>query len=633
MIINSIKKINLKGKQNAQLIFLFISALFATFIWVYYLSRGFTQPGILDAFIDIQAYVLQKGRLSITPDFETFFYHDISLYEGNYYFYWGILPALLHSLLSIMVGNTISSYSITFLFLFLFVYFFQRILFEIMNTPVRESSNHRWLTVPVTIILSWMLIFNLPFPYDAYKYSWFFGRFIIYEQQIIFGLGLAMPGIFFLIMGFKKYSPLFIIMATCFFAGAAWVRGTWFVFSILAIPIILGVLITKDRFRTSLKKTHYAFMMVPVLSLGGLLILNFVRFGNLLDFGLKLQIPMSYTYLRIQNGLFSPMTNLYNTIFKILEYYTSPDLINLLGLAEKSASWVEHTPPHFFYNNPILLLLTPIALYGIYRAIRLNKNTRNIVISIGLTALVINIVIACAGNVVTMRYFIECYYLTILFLFAGLTAALSVKISFPILFLLFSIYLPGNVKAFMENRLELRLIQVVEDKQNRVDYQIISQTDTGSVFQTETNLIYKDVRWHEGIVSTSQKELFTKHNTIAMLPWHDGRIYAWDLAAVYIKPQGMKRLSDQKALLEFTGIKSISKPGRIKVYLEQTKVAEFIIKHWEPRTYQAEINYNFKDNAPRRLLVYFFEGNEPYLPAKQSTLPSYSLEAIKLSLR
>lgn len=610
---------------------LFLSALLATFMWVYYLSSGFSQPGILDAFIDIQAYVLQKGQFAITPDYARMFYHDISLYEGNYYFYWGILPAVLHSFMSILVGSTISSYFITFLFLFLFVYFFQLIIFEIINTTGQMTSPRILFNTCATIILSWTLIFNLPFPYEVYKYSWFFGRFIIYEQQIMFGLGLAMPGLFFLIRGLKNKSPIFLITAACFFAAAAWVRGTWFAFSILIIPVIFGGIMTKKSLRSILKWPHYAFMMVPILLIGGLLVLNFVRFDNVFDFGMKLQVPMSYTYLRIQNGLFSPMTHLYNTVLKILEYYTSPILIKLSGVSGKSASWSEYTPPYFFHNNPMILLLVPFTLYGICRSLRVNRNMRNIIISVGSIALIINGVIAFMGNVVTMRYFVECYYLSVLLLFAGLTAALSVKISFPILLVLLSFHLPGNIKAFMENRLELRLIKIVESKQDTVDYESISQGGTNSIFQTETNLIYKDVLWHEGIVTASRRETFTKYNTIAMIPWHNGMIYAWDLTAVYIKPQEAKGISKNKALLEFVGIQSISKPGRIRVYLEKTKIAEFNIMPWAPRTYKAKINYILKDTAPRRLLIYFFERNTSYLPAKQSKLPSFSFETIRLS--
>ena len=118
-----------------------------------------------------------------------------------------------------------------------------------------------------------------------------------------------------------------------------------------------------------------------------------------------------------------------------------------------------------------------------------------------------------------------------------------------------------------------------------------------------------------------------------MITLQKGMIGAGDLAAVYIKPQNVKELSENRALLEFVGIESVSKPGRIIVYVEETKVAEFNIVPDEVRTYRTEINYNFKDDVPYRLLIYFFEEKTSYLPAKQSKSNqlAFTFEAILLS--
>lgn len=624
-MVNKITTLNIIEKRRIiHFIFLLLSALTAAFIWICYLSQGFSQPGILDAFIEIQACAIQKGQLAITPDYHHFFYHDVSLYKGNYYFYWGLLPALLHAFLSILVGRVISSYFIVFLFLFILFYFFQRIIFEIMNTATPESSPQSYLITGATVILAWIFIFILPFPYEDYTYSWFFGRFVIYEQQILFGLGLALPGLFYLIRGLKKNSPVLLIAACCFFAAAAWVRGTWFLFSIIAIPIIFVGLLIKKSSRSSLKWPLYIFMMIPILLIGGLLVLNYVRFNDIFDFGMQLQFPIDYTdtYLRLQNGIFSPMTHFYNILFKILSYYTSPSLIQMWDLSAKSASWAEFAAPYLFHNNPLLLLFVPVVLYGAYRAFRTNRNMLKIIIVLGSTAVIINGVIVTIGNVVNMRYFVECYYLTLLLIFAGLTAALSAKITFPILMLIISLHFPGNIKAFMAIQPELRLVKIIENTKNHLDYKIISPMRTFSIFS--------DIYWPEGIV-TGAPGTFKRHNAFGMVPRKIGGIYAWDVSAVYIKPQNMKELAENRSLLEFIGIKSVSKAGRIRVYLEKTRIAEFSIVPWAPRTYKAKINYNLKDNAPHKLLIYFFEKNKSYLPAKQSNLPSFLFETIRLS--
>ncbi len=621
---HEIKKSNVERKQNIQFILLFLNALIATFIWIYYLSQGFSQPGILDGFIDIQASVLQKGHLAITPDYHYMFYHDVSLYNGNYYFYWGLLPSLLHAFLSILVGRAISSYFIVCLFLFLFVFFLQFIIFEILNTATPETSPQNIFITCAAVILSWVLIFNLPFPYDVYHYSWFFNRFVIYEQQILFGLGLAMPGLYFMIRGYRKESPALLITAASLFATAPWVRGTWFLFAVLAIPVIYTNLFTKKSLRSLLNRYHYAFMILPILFIAGLLVLNYVRFDNFFDFGIKLQVPIIYNdnYFRIQNGIFSPMTHFYNTIFKILSYYTSPGLIQLSGISERSASWSEFTAPYLFHNNPLLLLLMPLVLYGIYRTLRENKDKLIIIISIGSMALIMNGVIVSVGNIVTMRYFVECYYITILLLFAGLTFAIPIKYSVSILVLLLGFYIPGNIKTFLTTQPELRLIEIVKNKQDHVDYRITSPMRSFSVF--------KDIYWHEGTVTAAQ-ETFTRYNTMGMIPKKNGMIYASDVTAIYIKPQKNKEISGDQAFLEFIGIKSVSKPGIIKVYLEKTKIGEFSVVPWNARSFSASINYHLMSDAPCRLLIYFFEGNQYYLPAKQSNLPSFIFEKISFS--
>jgi len=603
---------------------LFLSALIAALTWVYYLSQGFHQPGLLDAFIDIQAYALQKGHIAVTPDYREMFYHDISLYQGNYYLYWGMLPSALHAFLSAFLGRTISSYFLVLLFLFLFVFFLQHIVFEIMHTASRTPSNQGFL-ICATIILSWMLIFNLPLPYDIYYDSWFFGHFVIYEQQIIFSMGLALPGLFYLIKGQKENHPIYLIIASCLFAAAASVRGTWFVFAIFVIPVILGRLLTNRRIRSTLTGFHYALMVVPVFLIAGQLALNFIRFGSIFDFGLKLQNPVFYSYLRIQNGLFSPMTQLANTAYKLCAYYTSPGLTLFYGLEEKSASWSECVPPYLLYNNPLFLILLPVALFGICRALKINSSMRKITIILGITSLIINALIIFTGNIVTMRYFVECYYLTMLFMLAGLLALLPLKVSLPILVLCLAIHLPANIKAFLETTPELRLVTIEERKPDFVNYR--------SVTPARAPFLYKNVHWQEGVVAASSREAFTHYNTLGMIPLQNGLTGAEDVSVVYLKPQKLNGLSQDKELIEFIGVKSIGLPGRIRAYVEKKKVAEFSINPGKAQTYKAEIDYKYKYDGPRRILIYFFEENESYLPAKQRSEPAFVFEMIRLSHR
>jgi hypothetical protein len=615
--------LNFVKKPSLHFIFLFLSALTAAFLWIFYLSRGFSQPGLLDAFIEIQARAIQSGQLAITPDFHRYFYHDASLYQGNYYFYWGLLPALLHAVLSILLGRTLSGFIIVFVFLFLFFYFFQGIILEIINASTGSPARKNILHTGAAIVLAWIFIFILPFPYEDYEHSWFFGRFVIYEQQILFGLGLAMPGLFYLIKGMKNNSPVPLLIACCFFTAAAWVRGTWFLFSIIAVPVIFSVLLMKKSFRPSLKRLHYFMMIIPLLLIGGLPALNYVRFDSIYDFGMKLQFPIDYTgtYVRIQNGIFSPLTHFYNVVFKFLSYYTSPGFIQSLDLQAKSASWSEFTAPYLFHNNLLLLALLPVAFYGAYRAFRTNRKLFQIILILGAAAILINGVIVTVGTIVAMRYFVECYYVTILLIFAGLTAAVSVKLSFPLLLLVLSFHLPATVRAFTDIRPELRLIRCFKDSKSHFDYRIVPPMRTFSVFS--------DIYWPEGTVTGTPGTL-NRHNSFGMIPRMKGGIDAWDVSVIYVKPQLNNGPAGNKAMLEFAGIKSLSKAGRVIVYLEKTKIAEFHINPWKEQSFRTEINYNFKNDAPYRLLIYFFEEEKSFLPPKPGDQPSFSFETIRL---
>jgi len=180
----------------------------------------------------------------------------------------------------------------------------------------------------------------------------------------------------------------------------------------------------KKSLRSELKASHFAYMTVPVLLTSGLMILNLVHFDDVFDFGLRLQNPVFADYLRIQNGLFSPLTQFYGMTYKLFSYYASPEIIRLMGLEGKTASFSECVPPYLLNNNLLMLLLLPLVVYGIYRALRAGGNMRRLVITVGLTALVINGLIISAGNIVTMRYFVECYYLFMLLVLAGVAAVL-----------------------------------------------------------------------------------------------------------------------------------------------------------------------------------------------------------------
>ena len=183
------------------------NALLVSLAWLYFVSHGFTANGIVDGVYEIQASMLGQGRLAIVPGPLERFYHDALMYWGQYYFYWGLLPSAVLLALTTVFGRFAGHYATVFGFLFLFVYFYQRIIARILacasvNAPGgSEQSGLRAAGTIAAITLTWLLIFVIPFPGEL---SWFFGRFAVYEQQVLFGLALAFPGLYLLVTGIEK---------------------------------------------------------------------------------------------------------------------------------------------------------------------------------------------------------------------------------------------------------------------------------------------------------------------------------------------------------------------------------------------------------------------------------------------
>ena len=174
-----------------------LNSLAVTFFWVYFLSDAFHAAGLLDGVYELQAQALADFRLSIEPGPQNVFYFDVCLFNGKYYFYQGLLPAVLHAFFMNLLGRVVSSYLVTCGFLFCLVYFFQRIIGDITGFALGSTDRSKnWLKL-LSIPLLWLFLFNLPFPFE--EFSWFFVRFSIYEQQIIFALAIMMPAIFLMI--------------------------------------------------------------------------------------------------------------------------------------------------------------------------------------------------------------------------------------------------------------------------------------------------------------------------------------------------------------------------------------------------------------------------------------------------
>jgi len=624
-----------------------INSLAATFFWVYFLSDGFQAAGLLDGVYDLQADALARFRLSIEPGPLECFYFDVSLYDGKYYYYQGLLPAILHAGLMQILGRGVSSYLVAAGFLFCFLYFFQRIIGDIVDCALRAERSHQfWLRLS-SLPLLWLFAFNLPLPFD--ELNWFFGRFSIYEQQVIFALAVAMAGLFALLRGLKQQNTQLVCSAAFIFAVAAWARGSWFIYAGIAVAAACLYCLSKSGvFRIRLQRQRlnqgcacdsargrigslggtdsgraFGWLAASTVLLCGILVLNIMRFDSFLDFGLRHQNPTSYVYLRKLTGIFSPVTRLWDFGFNLLAYWGSPGLVKGLGLLGKTSSDWEYLPPSFFYFNPLFLPVLVLAPLGVYRAFRKNWNLFLAVTVIGLTAGYMSVFITAAPTFTILRLFIEFYYWALLFFFLVVVALIPYRFALPLLILLTAAHLPGNFLGFATARPEIRLVDPGKSLRRSID---------ASAHKLPTTpFIEKDVVWLRETVSYDNRDQFREYNLIGVYPGSSRMLLSRDVAALYVVPDRTTAGDSPKQDgLLIRRMQSIGRSGNVRFYLDGRHIGDLAINAKTPVDGRLPFEKKLRQDAPYQVLVIFIPAGEKFLPPRPAAFPALTFKEIAL---
>ncbi len=602
-----------------------LNAGLATLFWMYFLSGGFSAPGILDGYYNIQAAALAKGCLAINCGATTSFYPDASLFNGQYYFYWGLLPSVGYLALSAVLGKLVGQYALVVAFLFSLTYFYQRIIGEIVGGALDAVPNVRGLWRLSSLPLLWLFLFNLPFPQlwhtrPSYEPIWFFDRFSIYEQQILFGLALAMPGIFVLVRGLTRGSAWMVALSTVLFSMAAWTRGTWFILAFLSIPVA-AVFIAKfarqERDNYTMGKSAI-WLAVSVVLLGGLLVWNYVRFESFFDFGAYVhQHPVGAAYLRVMSAHVSPATKLWNAMFNVISYYGSPSLLRGLGLDQRVFAIREGMFPYFFSYNPLLLPLLVLFPLGMYRAAKSSVRLFVTMTVLAVVGLYMNLVIIGLGLVVLMRYFVEIYYLIILVLFGVLVALVPFRIAFVAMAIAISLYLPDNISQFIHKRPELRVSQANGAQ----------SLDTGS----HSPFIIKDAVWPRGCVAAETAHVFTDYNVIGFSPGPEGSLLASDVAAAFIIPEPSELREQGKLTVQ--GLRSLMTYGRVLFFVDDRQIGSIRLNPEAPVDASMPIRFELREGAPHKILMIFLAMDHAYLPPIPPPTPVILLRSVSLAAK
>jgi len=136
------------SKLNLRLL-VSLNAVLITLCWVYFLSDGFRSNGLLDGFYEIQARSVALGSLSIVPGPPEVFYHDASLYQGKYYFYWGLMPSLAYLAIFQVANRIMADYFTVALLLLCFACSYHLVISQILDSN-RVCQNKHWATQVTT---------------------------------------------------------------------------------------------------------------------------------------------------------------------------------------------------------------------------------------------------------------------------------------------------------------------------------------------------------------------------------------------------------------------------------------------------------------------------------------------------
>lgn len=593
-----------------------VNALLTSLAWLYFVSHGFTANGIVDGVYEIQAANLSQARLAILPGPLEQFYHDALMYWGQYYFYWGLLPSAGLAGLTRICGRLLAHYSLVFGCLFLFVFFYQRIVARILECASPDGAgNERWLAV-VTPLLTWLLLCVIPYPHH---FGWFFGRFAVYEQQIVFGLALALPGLYFLITGIEQRRPGPVALASLFLVLASWTRVTWFPLALVVLAAA-GVLIWKWKKvgdPHSSPSRDVLILAVSLIMALGLLLVNYVRFDAPLDFGVRYQNPTFYVYFRNLKMFFSPLTKLWNAVFNMSSYFAPPGLVEDLGLISRSFSQYEGFPPSFFFFNPQFLPLAALFPLALYKTIRARNALAWWLGILAAATLYLNVILGLFGTFVILRYFVEFYYLLILVFLGVLLSLVRPRYALPVFVLMLGLYVPETVRDFRSWSPELRTAEAANA------LRITSPKGT-------TPFIQARPVWPIGSFSGSELPRTSRYAIMGLDAGADGTLMGKDIFAVYVVPRNSDDISSP-AMLEIRGMRALNGKGEAFIFLENRLLTRQSIDTSRVVDIRCEVPFALNALAPYQVMVIFLPDGQTHLPGRTRGVPVVALREVALT--
>ena len=239
----------------------------------------------------------------------------------------------------------------------------------------------------------------------------------VYELVIIMGLYFVLQGIFFILKSLEqeKNRHINIFLGSLCLALSVACRPIDLIVSVIILPYLISLLI---KYINNIKENKINLVKlilavgIPYLTVGaGLMYYNYIRFGNVFDFGAKYQLTIN-NMMELENRIFSIPVGIMSNLFKV------PHFVPYFP-------FITHSNDHaifygsYYIENLIggVFMIAPIC-FGIFYIFKFNKKTENKELKAIVNGLVIIcIIIACisveiAGS--NQRYLIDYAWMLIL---------------------------------------------------------------------------------------------------------------------------------------------------------------------------------------------------------------------------
>lgn len=594
--------------------FLTANAVIAAAAWLFFVSHGFTARELLDGVYFLQSRALEQFQLRIEPGPLHAFYDDVLLYRGKYYFYWGLLPSALLAVIRALFGSLAAHYLIVFGFFLGITYFVQRILIRMVRSVRPRDCSigaSTWLGVGVS---TWLFVFVIPFPPSK---EWFFQDFVIYEQQILFGLafGLAAASVYIDGISKRQWGP--IALGATLLALAACTRVTWVPLALAAVPLSAVYALhtmPQDAGIGSALRRLCAF--VPAVGLiAVVLIVNDVRFESPFDFGVRHQNPGLYVYVRNLKMLFATEARVWNFFLNIISYFAPPVQWWFPTLYERSFSYLEGFPPAFFFFNPQFLPMIGLVPAAVYRVLRNRSAIASaVVVTAGIFAYLI-LILGVFSNAVILRYFVE-FLPFMLLLFAGsLLVFLRPPIVMAVLVTAMLPYAPAAIGKFVTVEPNLRGAHLRES------------LEPGTLAYRKF-FIRDSVTWPLGRLTAAELPHLDFYNTYGVKPLPNGIIAARDLFTIYVIPAGC-RPGCTSVRLSLPGLRAASREGRLTLYLENRPLIAVPVDD-SPKNVEIVVPDVYLRFAPYEIMGVFLEQGVSALPPRAAPRASVVFRELRL---